>query len=435
MLDKNIFVKKKILIYGLGKSGLSSYFFLKKKNKIWLFDDFKVKDLKTNRNIVNIKKIINEKFDFILISPGININKCLLTDYLQKNLNKIVTDLDIFYINYTENINIAITGTNGKSTTAKIIYKILKYHKKDARLTGNIGNPILNEKKINKNTIFVIEVSSYQIEYSQYFKANYAMILNISPDHLERHGTLKKYVKAKFKLIKNQNQKDCCFLDIKNNNIKNEIQRNKIKAEIINVNKNIINKLLPKIKNPYFFTDGNKQNLMFIIALVKKINLKITIFLKVINNFKSLKFRQEIIHNSKKLTIINDSKATSFSSSMSVLKNLNKVHWIIGGIPKKGDEFTFSRKKCLNFKAYIFGKNKNFFINKLKNKIKYQTFIDLESTLNKIKLDLVTKKNEEHEIILFSPASASFDNYVNFEDRGNKFNSLIKKLKIINEKY
>ena len=435
MLDKNIFVKKKILIYGLGKSGLSSYFFLKKKNKIWLFDDFKVKDLKTNRNIVNIKKIINEKFDFILISPGINIHKCLLTDYLQKNLNKIVTDLDIFYKNYPENINIAITGTNGKSTTAKIIYKILKYHKKDARLTGNIGNPILNEKKINKNTIFVIEVSSYQIEYSQYFKANYAMILNISPDHLERHGTLKKYVKAKFKLIKNQNQKDCCFLDIKNNNIKNEIQRNKIKAEIINVNKNIINKLLPKIKNPYFFTDGNKQNLMFIIALVKKINLKITIFLKVINNFKSLKFRQEIIHNSKKLTIINDSKATSFSSSMSVLKNLNKVHWIIGGIPKKGDEFTFSRKKCLNFKAYIFGKNKNFFINKLKNKIKYQTFIDLESTLNKIKLDLVTKKNEEHEIILFSPASASFDNYVNFEDRGNKFNSLIKKLKIINEKY
>ena len=95
--------------------------------------------------------------------------------------------MDIFYSHYSNNKIITITGTNGKSTTSKLLHIILKNHKKDARLCGNIGKPILLEKNISTKTIFVIEASSYQIEYSKIFKTDYAMILNISPDHLERH--------------------------------------------------------------------------------------------------------------------------------------------------------------------------------------------------------------------------------------------------------
>ena len=193
MLNRlNIFYKKKILIYGLGKSGLSVLKFLKKNNEIITHDD------KINDDIKEIKKI---KFDYIIISPGIDIDKCKLSKFLKNNLKKIYTDLDIFYSQYKKNSKITITGTNGKSTTAKILYDVLKDQKVDARLVGNIGNPILLEKKVTKRTVFVIEASSYQLEYSKIFKSNISLILNISPDHLERHKTINKYISAKFRLI------------------------------------------------------------------------------------------------------------------------------------------------------------------------------------------------------------------------------------------
>ena len=262
----------------------------------------------------------------------------------KKNLKKIITDLDIFYSHYFKNRNITITGTNGKSTTAKILFDILKNQKFDVRLTGNIGNPILSEKKITSKTIFVIEASSYQIEYSKKFKANYALILNISPDHLERHGTFINYVKSKFKLFSNQTKQDYSFFDIKNKYLKKEIKKNKIYSQIIKVDTKLINKHIRRIKNPYFLTEGHQNNLAFIFAITKKFRLKKTNLFKVINNFKGLKYRQQIIYHSKELTLINDSKATSYSSSINILKSLKKVFWIVGGVPKSGDQFLMTKK-------------------------------------------------------------------------------------------
>ena len=105
-----------------------------------------------------------------------------------------------------------IIGINGKSTTAKILYEVLKDQKYDVRLVGNIGNPILLEKKITNKTIFVIEVSSYQLQYSNLFSTNFAAILNISQDHIERHKTIQNYINVKFKLVTNQTNKDVAFL-------------------------------------------------------------------------------------------------------------------------------------------------------------------------------------------------------------------------------
>tara|TARA_Y100000590_G_scaffold52514_1_gene55067 strand:- start:884 stop:2209 length:1326 start_codon:yes stop_codon:yes gene_type:complete len=436
--NKNIFLKKKILIYGLGKSGISSYLFLRKNNDIYLYDDDKknIKNQKIKKLLIEISNINKNNIDFIVVSPGINIKKCNLKNFLKKNFKKIITDLDIFYSHYSKNKNITVTGTNGKSTTAKILFDILKNQNKDVRLTGNIGNPILAEKKITLETIFVIEASSYQIEYSKNFKANYATILNITPDHLERHETFANYVKAKFKLIRNQTNKDYSFLDKSNELFKKEINKKKFNSEIINVKKKLINKDLLKIKNTYFSTEGNKQNLLHVFAIAKKLGVKKNVLFKTINNFKGLKFRQQIIYESKKFTLINDSKATSYSSSINILKSLKKVYWIVGGVPKVGDKFLMYKNQCLNIKAYIFGRNKNFFIKELRNKVKYEHFKDLKQALKKIVLDIKLKKKEKkHQTILFSPSAASFDSYRNFEDRGEKFNQIIKKLnfkKIIN---
>jgi UDP-N-acetylmuramoylalanine--D-glutamate ligase len=425
---QKIFSKKKILIYGLGKTGVSSHLFLKKNNETLLFDDIKKNLIINKKFFINKKKIYKYNFDYILVSPGINIRKCSLKKYISKNLNKVITDLDIFYSHYFKNKIISITGTNGKSTTAQILFEVLKDQKKDVRLVGNIGNPILNEKKVTPKTIFVIEASSYQLEYSKIFKANYAAILNISPDHIERHGNLNNYVKSKFKLIKNQNEKDFSFLDFKNKYLKKFLKQNKSKSKMINVHKKLFSENIAKIKNPYFLTNGNKQNLSFVCAISKKLGIRQSQLLKTINKFKGLNFRQQVIYKNKNFKVINDSKATSFSSTINILESLNKVHWLLGGIPKSGDNFYMSKKKCINFKAYIYGKNKNHFIKILKNKIRYESFRNLESALKKTIYDIKNEKSQIDNTILFSPSAASFDSYKNFEDRGKKFNELFKKI-------
>ena len=414
----NIFYKKKILIYGLGKSGLSALKFLKKNNEITTHDD-KIK--------VDNKKITKIKFDYIIISPGIDINKCKLSKFLKNNSKKIYTDLDIFYNHHKKNNKITITGTNGKSTTAKILYDILKDQKVDVRLVGNIGNPILLEKKVTNRTVFVIEASSYQLEYSKLFKSNISLILNISPDHLERHKTINKYVSAKFKLIKNQSKKDFAILNIKNFYIKRELESKNFLPKVIKIKKNIDNIFLKKINNQYFNTEGNQENLKFILEVAKILKLKKNLLVKTLKKFKGLKYRQEIIFQSKKLTIINDSKATTFSSSASLLKSLTNVYWIVGGQAKKGDKLLLSKKNCKNIKAYVFGTNKNFFISKLKKLMKYESFFDLKSLVKKISLEIKLDKNKANKTILFSPSAASFDNFKNFEKRGEYFNQLIKK--------
>jgi UDP-N-acetylmuramoylalanine--D-glutamate ligase len=414
----NIFYKKKILIYGLGKSGLSVLKFLKKNNEITTHDD-KIK--------FDNKKIKKIKFDYIIISPGIDINKCKLSKFLKNNSKKIYTDLDIFYNHHKENNKITITGTNGKSTTAKILYDVLRDQKVDVRLVGNIGNPILLEKKVTNRTVFVIEASSYQLEYSKLFKSNISLILNIFPDHLERHKTMNHYVNAKFKLVKNQSKKDVAIVNINNFYIKRELESKNYLPKIIKIKKKIDSIFLKKINNKYFNTEGNKENLKFILEVVKILKLKKDLLIKTLKKFKGLRYRQQIIFQSNKLTIINDSKATTFSSSVNLLKSLTNVYWIVGGQAKKGDKLLLPKKNCKNIKAYVFGKNKNFFSNKIKKLMKYETFLDLKSLVKKIFLEIKFDKNTTHKTILFSPSAASFDNFKNFEKRGKYFNQLIKK--------
>lgn len=424
-LEKN-FLKKRILIYGLGKSGLSTYSYLKKNNIISLYDDRIITKKNIKDTYTTYKEIIKKEFDCIIISPGIDINNCKLSRFLKKNHKKIYTDLDIFYSRYAFNQKITITGTNGKSTTAKLLYDILKDQKKDVRLVGNIGNPVLLEKKIKKDTLFVIEASSYQLEYSKLFKTNISLILNISPDHLERHKTINKYVSAKFKLIKNQSKNDIAILNTKNFYIKRKLKQKKFAPSILKIEKYISDRFIKKIDNHYFDTDGNKENLTFVLKVSKILKLKNNLLLKSLKNFKGLSFRQEIIHNSKFLKIINDSKATSFSSSEKLLKSLKNIYWIIGGLPKKGDKFLLKKNDCKKIKLYIFGKNQKFFINELKNKMVFKSFLNLKSLIAKVFLDIKNENNFIKKTILFSPASASFDSFKNFEERGKYFNKLIK---------
>ena len=418
---ENIFLKKKILIYGLGKSGISSFRFLRNKADIYLFDDLK----NTHPKQISKLKLLKIKFDIIIISPGINIFNCKLSKFLKLNKKKIYTDLDVFFTFY-KNKCITITGTNGKSTTAKILYEVLKDQKKDVRLIGNIGNPPLNEKKISKNTIFVIEASSYQLDYSQLFSSKYSIILNIKPDHLERHKTLQNYVDAKFKLLDSQSKSCLAFVKSDDVLISRKLKTKKFNCKIVKVNtKKNYNDFL-EIKNKYFLTESNRENLSFIIELAKKLKLKNYLLQKTIKNFKGLKYRQQIILQKKNLTIINDSKSTSFSSSVGMLKKDSNILWLLGGIYKKGDKLELKKKDLSNVTAFIYGENKNLFIKQLRSKVKFKNYKNLEDAVKNVFSIIKTKRSIKYTI-LFSPCAASFDSFKNFEERGLYFNRLVKR--------
>ena len=429
----NQFNNQNILIYGFGKSGRACFKYLRKNNKIEIYDDKKFSiPKKLKKNSINKTKLTSVNFDRIVVSPGIDINKCTLKKYLSKNKSKIISELDIFYLNNIKNKKITITGTNGKSTTSKLLHDVLKKHGKDVRLVGNIGNPLLSEKNIKPQTIFVIEASSYQIEYSKYFKTDFAIILNISPNHLERHRTFKNYIKSKFRLIKSQKKNSFAFIEKNNNFLKEELKKNKINSKIIKVNLKISNKIKKKIKNPYFENKNNLNNLKFVLEISKKLKLKNQKIFKVVNSFKELNFRQQILYKNKKLLIINDSKSTSFSSSINLLESYKNIYWLVGGRFKKGDNFVLNKKYYKNINAYIFGKRKIFFVKNLINKIKYKTFDNIKNALLEIIID--AKKNNLSPVnIIFSPSAASFDQFSNFEERGKNFNYLVRKLKIISK--
>ena len=430
MVSLQKYQNKKVAIYGMGITGLSAAKKFKKlKAEIYCWDDSEQR-----RNEIKKLKIPISKFwlqvrsmDQILISPGIDINKCKIKKYLKKNLSKVITDLDLFFETNKDSLIISITGTNGKSTTCKIIEKILRMDGRNVKTLGNIGYPVLSINKFKKKCIFILEVSSYQLQYSKIFHSKHAAILNISPDHLERHKNIKNYIKIKSKIFLGQKESDYSYLNKSNQYaylIKNILKKNKIKSNLISVHKYNCNFLLKKVNNNYFKSKGNLENLSFAFSVAKKLRISNKVIIKAINKFKPLKHRQEIVFSKNKIICINDSKATSFDATLQSLSNYNNIYWIVGGLPKVKDKFFLKDIKKNVIKAYIIGKNINFFKKKIEKDISYKVSKNLNHALNDILNDIKNNKNKKSTILL-SPAAASFDQFKNFEERGVNFKNLV----------
>ena len=215
-------------IYGLGLSGISAFNFLKKKNKkkIYTWDD---KVNKNNKKKFNLFNKVLDKVDYIVISPGINIQKTKFRLKLSRNKNKIITDLDLFYMQKIPVKSIVITGTNGKSTVCKLTQHIFKANRLDAQLGGNIGKPVL-DLPIKKKSIVIVEASSFQLAYTKFLKPNFAIILNITRDHLDWHSTITNYKNAKFKIFSKQDSKDIALLN--NKKLINTFKKKKLYEQV-----------------------------------------------------------------------------------------------------------------------------------------------------------------------------------------------------------
>ncbi len=419
MLSTTNFKKLSFLVYGLGLTGQSVVKFFKKNNfknfQVW---DDKIKNLyksKRANNLTNTLKTAN----FIVLSPGVSLNKNIKR--LEKYKRKIITDIDLIFLLYKFKKSIVVTGTNGKSTTCKIIAHVLKNNKFKVLLGGNIGTPIL-DLKVKKNTFLIIEASSYQLAHSKFIRPDYAFLLNISNDHLDWHGNMKNYVNSKFKIFKHQKKFQYSFV---NKKLKKNFQKRKFSGKLIIPNTNEYTKLKAKIKNPYFKMNINDENMSFIYSLSKFFNISKKSFIKSLKSFDGLPHRYEIFLKKKNCTFINDSKATSFNATKYALASTKNIYWILGGLPKKNDRFYLKNFKKDIIKSYIIGKNVNFFKKQVKNQINYFIAKDLNKALIQIFKDLAIFKKKNNSI-LFSPASASFDQFLNFEKRGEEFKRLSK---------
>tara|TARA_B110000285_G_scaffold167453_1_gene187174 strand:- start:29946 stop:31316 length:1371 start_codon:yes stop_codon:yes gene_type:complete len=449
MITSSIFKNKKILILGLGQTGLNLYKSLQMSGaRVYVFDDNKgvLASLKKDKvSNIDLKKFNFNTLDYCIPSPGIptkgKISHPIIKILKKKNI-KILSELDMFqlYLNsksdkHKNNIKvIAVTGTNGKSTVVSLINHTLKALEFKTSLVGNIGKSIFQSHKINKG-FYIIEVSSYQLETTKIFKPNFSILTNLSNDHIKRHGTLKEYAKQKFKLFKSFSDNDYGIMSIDHKLTKNFVShiKNNKSQKLITISsidkksnlyfdKNSIfkdNKLIYRSKNPYLFGLHNQENISNVLALLDLINLRNSISIKAINNFIGLPHRQEIIKSNKKIIIINDSKATNFESTLPALQNYKNIYWICGGIAKTKDiSVVIPHLKNVR-KVYIIGTTKNVFYDSFNEHIDTVYVKYLSKAISEALKD--SKKNKNKVTILFSPAAASFDQYKNFETRGNSF--------------
>ena len=320
--------------------------------------------------------------------------------------------------------SIMVTGTNGKSTTCKLLQHVLRTNKLDAKLGGNIGKPIL-DLAIKKNSIVIIEASSFQLFHAKFIKPTYAMILNITKDHLDWHGSVKNYQDSKFNIFSNQDRKDFALLSKKEQikKFKKKLFKSKhIKVSVGNFEKNF----KKNIVNKYLLDQPNLENISFVYKFSIFFKIKKNIIIKALNNFKGLPHRNEMFYYKRGIKFINDSKATSFDAAKHALKNNKNIFWILGGLPKLNDKFKLKDVKKNIIKSYIVGKNINFFRKQISGVLDHKLSFTIDNALKDIIKDLFAFKQKQATILL-SPASASYDQFKSFIERGDHFKKLTLK--------
>ena len=437
-------------VYGISKSGLAVIKLLKKQDKNFeCWDDSKktrylLKKKFKNLNLIPINKIKLKNYNNIYVTPGISIND---KKFSKVEKSKLKRDLNLYYENITTEKIIAITGTNGKSTTTKLIGDILKKSSKKVFVGGNIGEPLCNSI-LQKKLFFyhVVELSSFQLESIKNFEPKISIILNLSQDHLDRYENFTQYVEAKKNILKiNSNNINLISIDDKfSKKIFNDINiKNKISFSLHNSNADIyyengfiVDKYFSKFKKHKLQNISldlsqtyNIQNMLAAYAVCKYLRIPIKFFNESIKNFKGLPFRSSIILNTKSKLIINNSKATNVASALFALENKKNIFLLLGGIAKKGDEFEkFIKFKNDIKKIYIYGKSRLLIKKQMKLNSISEVYENLEGAFNNLWKHL--ERFDGKATVIFAPACASFDQFENFEKRGDFFNKLVfKKIK------
>lgn len=424
----------KTLIIGSGVSGKAVYKYLKdEKCSCEILEKF-------IESSELFDKLESGKFNRVIVSPGIKLDKNIIFQ-LKKRKIALYGEME-FGVSKINNKIIAVTGTNGKTTTVSLIGYLLRKYLSGSCVAGNIGVPITSLINKLNDEVVVLECSSFQLETINKFSPHIAVILNISEDHLNRHKTMKEYIRCKYKITKNQTEKDFLLLNADDDYLFNNSPKTKAKIFYFSTKNKVLGVYL-KNRIAYFY-DGIKEeklvslskvclkgehNLSNILASILSVYLltKDKNLLKDVLMFQGVPHRIEFVNNIKGVEFYNDSKATNISSCLVACNSFNsKINLILGGSDKGYNFDDLFKKLPKNVKNIaIFGETKTkiaFSIKKFnfKNYYYFDNLRDCVTHLFNISLP--------GEVVLLSPACASFDQFESYEHRGNVFKNIVNEL-------
>ncbi len=446
MKNNNCNKKMKISVVGLGKSGIAcANLAVKNGFKVFASDSGKEKPyskMKLNKNVkiefgIHSDRILES--DIIVKSPGIPVDLPIFKSAKKKKI-PIISELDFALKFINPKAIIAVTGTNGKTTTTTLIYKIIKKQYPNTVVAGNIGFPITSvTDKVNSNTILVLELSSYQLEDTPNFKPAISVSLNITPDHLKHHKTMRNYIKAKSNIFINQSSNDFAIYNCLDKYLKKELLKTKAKKFAFNDckknsisynngtiqknNSHNIRKFNVNIKIP---GKHNIDNILAAVMAAYLCGIKIENIQKVVNSFKGVEHRIEFVKEINGVKYYNDSKGTNVDSTKVALESFDKNIQLILGGQDKGSPYkpiyNLIKEKVKNI--FLIGEASSIIKKQLENTVPMYECKTLQNALNKIR-----KTAKPKDIVLFSPACASFDQFKDFEHRGKVFKKLVLSIK------
>ena len=424
---------KSIAVIGAGKTGFSGvkYLFDKVKN-IKLFDDNKISDDVINflnSNSIKFSNLNNEilAFDMIFLSPGVPRSLEIIQKAIENKI-EIVNDIELLHRIKPDVKTVAITGSNGKTTTTYLTGEIFSKKYKTA-IAGNIGTPVLDLID-DDYEVFILELSSFQIESLTKFSPNIATILNITPDHLDRYESMNEYAETKKIICKNVENTGTIILNREDILLKDLIYDNTLyfsskltDSDIyIENNKIVFNKFSINLSEIFVKGVHNYENIMSAILMANAFDISFEIIKDTVINFSGVEHRLEFIKKIDGVSYYNDSKATNPDSVVSAINSFDTpIIWLAGGRSKKTpfNEVLKLVKTKVKY-AIFFGESKEEFADTFKNIIDFDITETLESAILKAK-----EISKNGDIIVLSPGCTSFDAYTSYEKRGKHFKELV----------
>ncbi|MEM6603324.1 MAG: UDP-N-acetylmuramoyl-L-alanine--D-glutamate ligase [Pseudomonadota bacterium] len=429
-------LKSKFLIYGMGKSGMASArAILSAGGQVICGDDRPLTegDLPDGAQILD--KSFPEDVRALILAPGVPLTHPKPHDIVQKAQEyniPIWSDIELFYRKYRHNETvkfIAITGTNGKSTVTMLLAETLKYMGEHAIACGNIGTPIWDvPEKISGTgrTYLSIEISSYQADLCHDFAADIAIFLNLTPDHLERHGSMENYFMSKMRLVKGLKPNGHAIIpseDIYG------IRAKEMAPYSYDFTEDEHQKVAIAISdNVYLKGKHNLENARAVYGALRVLGFSEEHILSNIKKYTGLPHRLEYVTRKAHVTFINDSKATNAEATEKALKAYDNILWLVGGVAKSnGINALMSCLKGVNH-VFIYGQDREIFATSFKN-AGYVSYSSVKSLGEAVNAAWHYAHTLQHPcVILLSPAAASFDAFDNFEHRGTYFKQLVSAL-------
>ncbi|RDD34399.1 UDP-N-acetylmuramoylalanine--D-glutamate ligase [Wolbachia endosymbiont of Cylisticus convexus] len=436
----NKYKNQSVAVFGLGKTGLSVINALTKSSaRIYAWDDNEeqianAKMIYKECNFIHPKEYNWHEIRTLILSPGVPTTTHWIVKLARSFDCKIKSDIELFLETKTTNQKvIGITGTNGKSTTTSLIGHILKSAGKKVAIGGNLGVPILDLERDAE--IYVIEFSSFQLEIMNEINVDISVLLNITPDHIDRHGSMNNYIATKLKLI---NGSKIAVIGCDNKitaDVFNKFTGNKISISA-SMSPSLSSQCLGtgKLENHSLSVSdvkinliSNAENIAAAYAVCKLLGVDSNTIINGIKSFPGLRHRNELLGKIKNVLFINDSKATNAESSEKAILSYKNIYWIVGGKSKKGGIESLSKHFTKIRKAFLIGESTEVFANIMENKIDYMKCYNLE---NAFKLAFKEAINSKEEVtILLSPACSSFDQWKNFKERGEAFCRMFENLR------